>query len=133
MYNVVIAPLPHLCHFVFDPTNTHMSPQCFSPRQCPLCGTAPASTVHPCMVIKLNAARFSMRQRQQTELTLRGHHSDLFLFLLRLLLFSLVLFPTVCLSKGQSLGCLLRMLTSQAERWDREQEREGDRPRPRPL
>lgn len=50
----------------------------------------------------------------------------LFCFLLGLL-FSLVLFPMVSLSKGQSLGCLLRMLTFQAERWDTGWESERER------
>lgn len=62
-------------------------------------------------------------------MTLGGHQSDLFLFLLHLFLLALVLFPTVCLSKGQSLGCLLRMLTSRAERWNAEWKRERERGR----
>lgn len=41
------------------------------------------------------------------ELTLLGHHCDSVLFLLHLPLFQLVLFPTVCLSKGPRLWLLV--------------------------
>lgn len=72
MFNIVIAPLPYLCNFPCDLTHRHLTLRLSSLWQRALRGAAPASAVHPCMVIKPNAVRFSMRQHQQPSWPFEG-------------------------------------------------------------